>query len=492
MSDVIVIGSGFGGSIAAKRFTEAGHHVTLLELGESWADPKKLAQSQDAKFVFRLLRDYPADYLRTKPKLRIAAGMGLGGGSLVYSGIHLRAPAHAFERWPAGFTRSHLDPYYARVEQQLGIAPMLDTFEFGRAKAFRDGAIAAGLPPPQPLPLAMAGCTRCGWCVPICAFGKKRTMQHTYLADAQRTGRLTVVTHRKAAYLARLGGRYRVWAWRTDGVATEYHRVNHGPLEARDADIVVVAGGAIESPVLLARSLAAELSHGAQPLRAFPTQRLGSELDGTGDFVQGGLVPRRIDGFKGAVMMSYIDLGDYVLEDLHGLPALAAVTLGARLPGVTKSWGAAYGRQFHDYGQHMLSIAVIGKQGPGTERNISVRDDDGNAAVSTHAYTPPLGALDAARSILTALGGQLATTLWEQSSTAVTVHPTGGCAMGDRDDAVVRASDLQLQGNPGVYVIDGSVLPANPLRNPAHTIAAVAERALDVILGVHRADHWPT
>jgi len=83
MSDVLIIGSGFGGSIAAKRFTEAGNRVTILELGESWADPGKLEQSQDAKFVFRLLRDYPADYLRTRPKLRIAAGMGLGGGSLV-------------------------------------------------------------------------------------------------------------------------------------------------------------------------------------------------------------------------------------------------------------------------------------------------------------------------------------------------------------------------------------------------------------------------
>lgn len=492
MSDVLVIGSGFGGSIAAKRFTEAGHRVTILELGESWADPQKLAQSQDPKFVFRLVRDYPADTLRTRPKLRIGAGMGLGGGSLVYAGIHLRAPAPAFERWPAGWTRAHLDPYYARVEQALAVAPMLDTFAFGRPQAFRDGAIAAGLPPPRPLPLAMQDCTRCGWCIPICAFGKKRTMQHTYLPEAQRTGRLTVATHRKAAYLARIGGRYRVWAWRTDGVATEYHRVNHGPLEARDADIVVVAGGAIESPVLLARSLEVDVSHGAERLRAFPTQRLGQELDGTGDFVQGGLVPRRVDGFKGAVMMSYIDLGDYVLEDLHGLPALAAVMLGARLPGVGKSWGRAYHRAFHDYGQHMLSIAVIGKQGAGTERTISVRDDDGNAAISTHAYAPPPGALEAARSIITALGGQLATTVWEQSGTAVTVHPTGGCAMGDRDDAVVRASDLQLQGNPGVYVIDGSVLPANPLRNPAHTIAAVAERALDVILGVHRPDHWPT
>ena len=80
--------------------------------------------------------------------------------------------------------------------------------------------------------------------------------------------------------------------------------------------------------------------------------------------------------------------------------------------------------------------------------------------------------------MITALGGEPAATPWEQARTAITVHPTGGCAMG----SVVRASDLQVEDNPGLHVIDGSVLPGNPLRNPSHTIAALAERALDVIL----------
>jgi choline dehydrogenase-like flavoprotein len=122
MSDVLVIGSGFGGSIAAKRFTEAGHRVTILELGESWADPAKLQQSQDPAYVFRLVRDYPADYIRTKPKLRIAAGMGLGGGSLVYAGIHLRAPAHTFghARRPARGRQPVVGQRVSRQTPRLG------------------------------------------------------------------------------------------------------------------------------------------------------------------------------------------------------------------------------------------------------------------------------------------------------------------------------------------------------------------------------------
>jgi cholesterol oxidase len=493
VKEVIVVGSGFGGAIAEERFAEAGHRVTVLELGEDWRDLRKAQQSQDPRYLFRLLRNYPHEPLRTKPRLIVTQGMGYGGGSLVYSGIHMRAPRQAFDGWPAGWTRAHLDPYYARVEARLAVAPMPDTFEFGRPKAFAEGARKAGLPPARPNPLAMAGCTRCGWCVPLCGFGKKVTMQHTYLLDAERTGRLTVLVHRKAAYVTRVGNRYRVWSWRTDGVAKEYHRVAGAelPLEHRDADTVVIAGGAIESPVLLARSLATPPPRGSAPLRAFSTRRLGREQDGTGDFVQGGFVPARVDGFKGSVMMSHVDLGDYVLEDLHGVPVGAAVTLGARLPSVGKAWGRAYKESFRSFGAHMLAIGVVGKQGPGTERTMVVRDDGGNAAIEDRPYAPAPGALEAARSIITALGGQVAVTPWELSGAAVTVHPTGGCAMGDGPDDVVRASDLQVRENPDLYVIDGSVLPGNPLRNPSHTIAAVAERALDVILGVHRPEAWP-
>jgi cholesterol oxidase len=490
VSEVIVVGSGFGGAIAAARFAAAGHRVTVLELGEDWRDLRKAQQSQDPRYLFRLLRNYPHEP-RSQPQLLVTQGMGYGGGSLVYSGIHLRAPRQAFDGWPAGWTRAHLDPYYARVEARLGVAAMADAFEFGRPKAFAEGARRAGLPPAQPNPLAMAGCTRCGWCIPLCGLGKKVTMQHTYLLDAERTGRLTVLVHRKAAYVTRAGDRYRVWSWRTDRVAREYHRVSTGPLEPRDADVVVIAGGAIESPVLLQRSLAFDPPRGAQRLRAFSTRRLGREMDGTGDFVQGGFVPQRVDGFKGAVMMSHVDLGDYVLEDIHGVPVGAAVTLGARLPSLAKSWGRAYKESFRDYGAHMLAIGVVGKQGPGTERTMAVRDDRGNAAISDRSYAPAPGALEAARSIITALGGQVAVTPWELAGAAFTVHPTGGCAMGDAPDAVVRASDLQVHENPGLYVIDGSVLPGNPLRNPSNTIAAVAERALDVILGVHRPEAWP-
>ncbi len=501
MSNVIVIGSGFGGSIAAKRFAQAGHTVDLLELGEDWRDPAKLQQSQDTKFILRLFRDYPADYLQQamndETNLVVTQGMGLGGGSLIYSGIHLRAPSSAFTGWPSGWTRAHLDPYYTRVEARLGVAPLPNARSYPRFQVFEWGAALAGLPAPQVNPVAMTGCTKCGWCVPICKWGKKNTMQHTYLADALATGRVTVRTNAKARYVARYGSRYRVVYWKTDGVTYNYHTVNSGSLFYAEGDIVVVAGGAIESPVLLQRSLSESLPTGYTRISSFDTSRLGAGIDGTGDFIQGGFVPDAVDGYKGSIMMGSIDMGDYVLEDVHAIPVGPAVKLesafsGMQVNGKDKTWGLAYKQKFRKYGKNLLAIGIIGKQGGGTGGNVSVSNDAGNARLSTTAYQPPTGAVAAARSIITALGGEVARTPWERWGVAATVHPTGGCGMGDAASTPVQATNLQVRNNPGLYVIDGSVLPLSPLRNPANTIGAVAERALDVILGVYAPGVWPS
>lgn len=492
MAHVIVIGSGFGGSIAAKRLTEAGHTVAILELGEDMRDPAKLEQSQDTKYILRLFRDYPVDYLQAKPKVVVTQGMGFGGGSLVYSGIHLRAPSSAFSGWPSGYTRANLDHYYGRVEQRLGVAPLPDASSYPRSQAFAAGASAAGLPAPVANPVAMTGCTKCGWCIPICKWGKKNTMQHTYLQDALNTGRLSVWTNRKAKYIARYGTKYRVVYWKTDSAVDNYHMVNSGSLYYQEADWVVVACGAIETPALLERSRYDSLPSGYTRIASFDMSNVGNGIDGTGDFIQGGFVPQQMDGFKGAVMMNHIDMGDYVLEDIGAIPVGPAVKLESSFQGISKTWGLAYKQKFKDYGRHMLAVGVMGKQGNGTLGNIQAWDDDGNAAVSNTAYQPPTGSLEAARSIITAQGGEIADTPWERSGTAATVHPVGGCKMGSSSSYAVQSTDLQVRNNPGLFVIDGSVLPGSPFRNPSHTIAAVAERAMDVILGVHPYWYWPS
>jgi hypothetical protein len=238
--------------------------------------------------------------------------------------------------------------------------------------------------------------------------------------------------------------------------------------------------------VLLQRSLSEPLPSGYSRINSFSTSDLGKRIDGVGDFAVGGFVPQQVDTYKGAIMMANIERGDYVLEDLHAIPVGPAVKLEAALTinGRDRTWGLEYKQKYRDYGKHMILIGIMGKSPSGA--NMSVTDNAGNVKLSTTAFQPPVGSLEAARSIITSLGGQIAKGPWERSGIAATVHPVGGCPMG----SVVRPTDLQVYNNPGLYVVDGSVLPGSPLRNPSNTIGAVAEKAMDVILGVPGAPTW--
>ena len=494
MARVIIIGSGFGGSVAAKRFAEAGWDVTVLEMGERWTDPAKLQQSQDTKYILRMFCDYPADYMFARPKCVVVTGTGWGGGSLVYSKIHLRAKPAAFQAgWPAGYTGANLAPFYSRVETRLDIKPHTDVFKYKRSQVFAQGCCAAGLGAPEANALADTGCQKCGWCVPICKFGKKNTMAKTYLADAEATGRVTPMTNCRVKCITRdpVSG-YRVVYWKTDGVTHNYHTVNSGSLYYVTGDKVVIAAGAMESPCILKRSLV-DQGWGASfpPLYGFSgSSGIGSGIDGNGDFAVGGFVPQTTDAYKGTIMAASVHGPDWMIEDLWGIPAGPSVKFNSSFyvsdpnrGAGTHTWGIGYKQRLKDYPSKMLAMVLVGKSPSGG--NMSVTDNNGLVQLSNTAYQPHAWSYQKAREVVTALGGQLGNTPWEKDGQSVTAHPTGGNAMG----TVVQPTNLQVYGNAGVHVIDASVVP-HTFVNPVHTIMAVAEKAMDVILGVPGAPTW--
>ena len=123
--DVVVVGSGFGGGIAACRLAEAGKRVCVLERGRRFGrddfidDPDQVPEilwhekaNPRGLFDVRLLRD-----------VSVITAAGVGGGSLIYANVQLRAPADVFETgWPAAITRAELDPWYDRTEEALRAA----------------------------------------------------------------------------------------------------------------------------------------------------------------------------------------------------------------------------------------------------------------------------------------------------------------------------------------------------------------------------------
>jgi cholesterol oxidase len=462
---------------------------------------------------------------------------------MVYAGIHLRAPATALSTtygWPAGVTRGALDEYYTRVEAKLSVVanpggayyspvgtnrgsaltdpiragyPIEGTGSFPRAAQFAAGARLKGWTP-QPLPLAIKDCSFCGWCVPHCVYGAKQTMWDTYLRRALATGRLRIFTRRKAIMITKpTQSTYRVHFWDTTVRSDNYHRVNNNGDTGLDNTItadaarVVVACGPLESPPLLWRSLNRPLPAGTTRITPFQTTSLGNGIDGQGDSAAGGLLPsgKETLTYRGAIMMAYVDRGPYIITDVHAFPVAPGVKYQASFPSVTggpfgeRLYGLGYKQKWRTFGTNMLGLGVIGKSGGNTANNMSIRDGSGsnagNAVLSTTAYAPPDNGLADARSIITALGGELANTPWERYNANSpqqigTVHPTGGCRMGSSSDSVVDKNRLEVYNNTSLHVIDGSVFPASCWRNPSHTIAAIAEHAMDMILGVVGAPAW--
>ncbi|HWO68893.1 MAG TPA: GMC family oxidoreductase N-terminal domain-containing protein, partial [Umezawaea sp.] len=209
--DVLVIGSGFGGSVTALRLTEKGYRVGVLEAGRRFADHEFAASSwrlRDYLFAPRLgcLGIQRIDLLRD---VLVLSGAGVGGGSLVYANT-LYEPPEPFYRDPrwAGITdwRVELAPWYEQANRMLGVAeyprstPADDVLrevadDLGvRSHPARVGVFFGepGRRVPDPYfggaGPERAGCRHCGECMTGCRHNAKNTLVKNYLHLAERAG----------------------------------------------------------------------------------------------------------------------------------------------------------------------------------------------------------------------------------------------------------------------------------------------------------------
>ncbi|WP_159426008.1 GMC family oxidoreductase N-terminal domain-containing protein [Streptomyces noursei] len=211
--EVLAVGSGFGESVAALRLAEKGYRVTVVETGRRW-------QQQDfAGSAWQVHRVLWAPWLgwqgilrlRVRRRLVALTGIGVGGGSLAYAGVHYRPDADVFRAacWdPTVNWGRELAPYYALAERMLGTAQVARAAA-GDA-ALRKAAEALGMadsvhatrvgihfgPPGQKVAdpyfagrgPSRAGCTECGRCTIGCQLGAKNSLDHNYLYLAEQLG----------------------------------------------------------------------------------------------------------------------------------------------------------------------------------------------------------------------------------------------------------------------------------------------------------------
>lgn len=516
--DSIVIGSGFGGAVSAFRLAQAGHSVALFEQGKRFSKqdfPRTVAQVGRAFF-------HPSDprgflEYRAFKNIDVIQGVGVGGGSLHYFNVNLRAPARVLDRWPKPLGRVCLDRYYGLALERLGSQPL--TPPAGRSLPPRTQAFLAAAraldAAPELAPIAVhsgpdrlnesgiaqSACTYCGNCLLGCHVQAKNTLDITYIAAAERDHGLEV--HPEHKVFAIRPAVDRGVGYYVDVVApTE----PGGPLEPTTirlyAERVVVAAGTLGTNELLLRC--------RDQLKTLPklSRRLGQGFSGNGDFLFAGALNTKlpVDPALGPSITAVADFSSAEhaihIEDL-GLPDPFFWFLEGALPPSEGRVRAA----FRSAVRYLMRSLRLGKAGSRLSDEVGALLRGGR----TNYFLPYLGmGTDAAdgelrlrhdeldirwshrnsrgmfremeramRRLSEAKGADYVTSfLWRwPTRKLLTAHPLGGCSIGSSEhDGVVNHCG-EVWNYPGLFVTDGASVPSALSVNPSLTIAALAERA---------------
>ncbi len=473
-ADVVIIGSGFGGSIAALRFAQSGKEVVVLEMGEGWSTDD-FERTQDPRYISRLYRDYPSNYLIQPSPIVITQGMGVGGTSLVYCGILERIPDYVWKnylcsKWPDDYSPEKLSRYYEIVEEKLNVHE--PDFIPPRAKVMDRVCEKMGLGDInlRNLMVGIEDCRECGWCTMGCKFGAKMDMAQTYIPDAIGAG-ATFAERRKAIFIRRAFKGYKVYYRPTTSVDRDYHLVTGWPLDSIWARQVVIAAGSPESPALLMRSRSL--------LNRFPGKDLGRGISGNGDIPIGAIMQEDVYTYKGRAMsrMCRKEDEDFIIVDMHAPPIGPAVKYKGTFESINKPpqfWGKKHKQTLKNYGERLLILAVISMD----EGNIHIRlDPKGNVVIRRSSSYTISNVYEKLKDAFREMGADVGVTDYDLTGRLYTAHPIGGCKMG----SVVDPETLELYNNPGLHVIDASVLPSATVVGPSLTVAAVAEKVMGVI-----------
>jgi cholesterol oxidase len=534
--DVIVVGSGYGGGVAASRLARAGRSVCLLERGlerhpgeypDTFADAAREIQidtpgghlwSQTAMFDVRI-----------NPDLNVLVGCGLGGTSLINANVSLPPDARIFDdaRWPDALRADReglLAEAFGHAMQMLrpvqfpGHGPLLNKL-IAHEKCAREMQQPFSRVPinvtfddhTNHVGVEQHACTLCGDCVTGCNVGAKNTTLMNYLPDAWNHG-AHIFTGARVRYVARQGDSWAVH-FDTAGGGRETFNVT---MMSVSADVVVLAAGTLGSTEILLRSRARGLSL---------SSALGTRFSGNGDVLGFAYHAKdRIDGISvgprrssaqppiGPCITSVIDMRntddveDGLIIEEGSVPAALGRVL--TVPLAVAGDGAAM--QAHD-----LDLIEIARRKMAETHSLMAGADAGAMAhtqtflVMSHDGSDGRLYLDDDRvrvewadvgkrpvfardyrqleAATRALGGTFVRNpVWSRllKHGLITVHPLGGCAMAaTAAEGVVNHKGQVYAGttgtavHDGLYVMDGAVIPRSLGVNPLLTITALAERS---------------
>jgi len=518
--DYIIVGSGFGGSVAAHRLTEKGYSVAVIEQGRRFRTEDLPRSSWNlAKAIWwpaaRLFGTFSITALRD---LVVFRGVGVGGGSLVYANTHLE-PLDAFYRDPKWADladwKAELAPFYAEAKRMLGSveSPVLGRSdhalrevleEDGQGATFKRHTVGvffgeAGERVPDPYfggeGPDRVGCTQCGACMVGCRVGAKNTLDKNYLYFAEKGG-TRILPERKVVDIRPIGDAdgadgYEVTTVSTTALLFKKRRT----LRAR---AVVLSAGVIGTVKLLtdckARGSLARVS-----------DLVGNYVRTNSESIQGVTVFGE-DVSKGIAITSggvtadgtHIELFRYGGKG-DALAFLSTVHTGGGPRPRQLYWLAAALRRpwlalrpfIWPFGWSKGLAGVLAMRATDTSMNLVLRRpwywpfkrrlaSDWGDREPPPTFMPD--AHDVAARVADKLGGVPGSVSPEVLlDTTTTAHILGGCPMGASAEDGVIDKENRVFGYQGLYVVDGSMISANLGVNPTLSITALAERAMSRI-----------
>lgn len=520
--DVVVIGSGFGGSVAALRAAEKGYAVAVLEAGRRFAD----ADLPETSWRLRRFLWAPAlgcygiqriTLLRGRrgAGVLVLAGAGVGGGSLVYANTLYRPLAEFFDdpQWrDITDWQAELAPWYDQASRMLGVATYPRTTpadeamravatRMGVADSFRPTPVAVHFGPSErevPDPYfggagpARAGCRHCGACMTGCRYNAKNTLVKNYLWLAERAGAVVEPLTTVTAVRPAAGGGYEVETVRTGAWVRRHRRSFH-------AEQVVFAAGALGTQRLL---------HAMRDSGALPrlSDRIGALTRTNSEAILGASVPLRAARRRGLDYSQGVAITSSFHPDPHTHVEPVRYGAGSNAMGLLQSvlvpggrwrpvrWLAGLARQpllavrlpwVRRWSQRTIitlvmqsldnSITVSRRRTWYGRRVLSARPGHGQ---SNPTWIP--AGHRAARLLAEQIGGHPGGAITEAFNAPMTAHILGGAVIGDRPNRGVIDPYHRVYGYDGLHVLDGAAVSANLGVNPALTITAQAERAMSL------------
>lgn len=523
--DVVIVGSGFGGSVAALRLVEKGYRVRVYEAGRRFEDADFARTNWNVRRYLWApgIGCYGIQRIHRLPHVMILAGAGVGGGSLNYANT-LYQPGAAFFTDPQwreiADWESELAPHYATAKRMLGVVETYphtgpverimagaaedlgvgDTFRrapvgvwFGRPGERVADPFFGGEGPER------TGCTLCGNCMVGCRVGAKNTLMKNYLPLAERRGAViealravtevrelpeggfAVTTQRSGAWIRH--GRHTVHArqvvlaagtWgtqqllhrmRRDGalprVSSAIGRLTRTNSEALDGAVATRVPASLE----LARGVAITTSFHVDERTHVENVRYGP-----GSNLMGALASILVPGDSGIAVrllklvaravrapVRQLRLGSLRRWSERGIIALVMQTEDNSLTlSLRRRWGRTVMTSAQGHGEpnpshlpqaHRAAEAIAAR----------MQQESGVPAEARGSWPEVFGI-------------------------PLTAHFLGGAVISDSPDTGVVDRYHRVWGHPGLHVVDGAAVPANPGVNPSLTITALAERAMS---------YWP-